>query len=671
MNSLKIYRYVQPFHCQKKNINQFDVSTQTYVAAAITAVNLESEEWRERRYFTDLTDVPKPGTYTKILDPNIHCERFMHPDNAALYIDKVKIQKEYDPGRFAYTPLMTRALEALEREQRDEYRQTMELRADLLTNYENESEERRREMLRTDPSLAVFTGKYLPRCKQEQVDHLLGVDTLEIHVNNEQDLPKIPRFEKLPILQLRFDGQAFDANDYDNDVMIMYHERWAEFYKADRAKRAAQYISPEIATDPDIVAEQYAPIDVTTNMQRLTQMNDGQSTITYQPMATVPQQTSGLTHLSGNVVVKQEPIDVTEDNGQTTEQEHPTATDGLQETEVQTVTTNAEIQTDFTLQQGTQAVTNVTAMEQQNKFIRGPLMDIPDASVMPFPAPRPTPEVRVMAEELLKTAHILATCTPAAKALKEKRLQAEQEDMNDAYNEPRQHLKWEYDEKFVTASKYLSENAEGIKALCLETSSHPDLEAVDEQLQRVPAAIDTTIETAKLTTARLLEIRRHLTQQDVEEWQDFNVYPTSNVNIGPYLGEDMRVPIVPYRIMPRNKKITTKCKAMNDECGFTNRDIEIAETLIKMMYATTNLSNAAIAELRKMWRDDSAEAIMNKEILIDACRVATRDTQRAAIELLCHMLTTRRLRSLRYDVNLSKDDVCDLLTSDPKTTSLY
>ena len=82
-------------------------------------MNYDGDEWKDRWFFTYLTDKPKAGPYTKILDPNIHCERFMEPENAAIYLDTVKIQREFDPERYAMSRQMTMALRALEEKQRD------------------------------------------------------------------------------------------------------------------------------------------------------------------------------------------------------------------------------------------------------------------------------------------------------------------------------------------------------------------------------------------------------------------------------------------------------------------------------------------------------------------------------------------------------------------------
>ena len=43
----------------------------------------------------------------------------MEPENAAIYLDTVKIQREFDPERYAMSRQMTMALRALEEKQRD------------------------------------------------------------------------------------------------------------------------------------------------------------------------------------------------------------------------------------------------------------------------------------------------------------------------------------------------------------------------------------------------------------------------------------------------------------------------------------------------------------------------------------------------------------------------
>ena len=157
----------------------------------------------------------------------------MEPENATIYLDKVKVQREFDPARYAMSRQMTMALRALEEKQRDQYRQAMELRAELLTKYKTSPASEQREMLKKEPALDAFVYEYIPQMNKEQADVIMGRDTLEINVDNSGMLPKIPTYEKPPILQLQFDGQSFDANNYDLKTLMTYHERWYDYYVAE------------------------------------------------------------------------------------------------------------------------------------------------------------------------------------------------------------------------------------------------------------------------------------------------------------------------------------------------------------------------------------------------------------------------------------------------------
>ena len=106
----------------------------------------------------------------------------MEPENATIYLDTVKIQREFDPARYAMSRQMSMALRALEEKHRDQYRQVMELRAELLTKYKTSSAAEQREMLKKEPALEAFVFEFIPQMKKEQADVIRGRDTLEINV---------------------------------------------------------------------------------------------------------------------------------------------------------------------------------------------------------------------------------------------------------------------------------------------------------------------------------------------------------------------------------------------------------------------------------------------------------------------------------------------------------
>ena len=96
----------------------------------------------------------------------------------------------------------------------------------------------------------------------------MGRSTLKVRVSRPDEFPALPKYDKPPILEFRFDGQPFDATKYTDDELLRYHLYWANFYESDHNRRAQQYIPPEVLEDPEIAAEEYAratgdvPIDV-------------------------------------------------------------------------------------------------------------------------------------------------------------------------------------------------------------------------------------------------------------------------------------------------------------------------------------------------------------------------------------------------------------------------
>ena len=73
----------------------------------------------------------------------------------------------------------------------------------------------------------------------------------------------------------------------------------------------------------------------------------------------------------------------------------------------------------------------------------------------------------------------------------------------------------------------------------------------------------------------------------------------------------------------------------------------------------------------RLWDDTTPDAVKAKDMLIESCRVTADDAQKAISEALVHVIITRRLRTLKRNVRLAKEEVCKLLTDSPKQISLY
>ena len=114
--------------------------------------------------------------------------------------------------------------------------------------------------------------------------------------------------------------------------------------------------------------------------------------------------------------------------------------------------------------------------------------------------------------------------------------------------------------------------------------------------------------TAVSTRERLREIERHVMAQNVKDWQNLDVYPTSNVNVSSYFADGFIFPAVPYLMTPRCRKFTYEQRDIHDNSGFTIRDVEIIESLVRMMYTALNYAETAVTKLGRMWTNDTTEA---------------------------------------------------------------
>ena len=735
-----------------KNYEQYDVGTQTYIAAAITAVDLESEEWRNKKIFTDLTDGPKPGNYTLILNPNIHCERFVDPTTAMIYMNMVKVEKEFDPGRFAYSRIMTMALKALEEKRCREYEEVMKNREQLLTLHADESARARIRMLRRDPMLEAFIDEYFTPETRHTAARVMGRSTLEVRVSRPDELPALPKYDKPPILEFRFDGQPFDATKYTDDELLRYHLYWANFYESDHNRRAQQYVPPEVLEDPDIAAEQYAratgdlPIDTTSGVetyvqttQTIEQQAPEQATaaaaMESTGTTTTYQEQSSQSPVLGTVVVKQEPAHYAEyedaANEQAPEQEQqrapsadlgmttaitatppaPTVSDAAatetQQREVEvaeptmatdpaTEAANAEVEGDGTDETNAttraparaQAPDEIAWLEEQRRYeitrrrlenlpryMRPPMipnMTTPEAALKP--AARPSPALRTLAQEILMTAQMLAKHNPTAAAIEASRIKEEKTDTgytDDDDSKCLHYLKWEYDERYVGATKYLAAQNSFVTALKLSQAPHPKMEPTEQVFHQTPAIIGIVAGSTRDPIARLKEIARHLREQNIDEWQEFDMYPTSNVNTSPYMSKESLVPPIPYKIMEDMRDIVVGNSKEYENSSFTNRDVMILESLIKLLFSIMNLNMTATLELMRIWKMNTTEAIDAKDMLVDTCRKTAMDAQKAVCEALIHVVVTRRLRNIKRHVRMDKDDVVKLLTGELKQISLY
>ena len=136
----------------------------------------------------------------------------------------------------------------------------------------------------------------------------------------------------------------------------------------------------------------------------------------------------------------------------------------------------------------TATATNTAQQDKQAQPVREPLVPTAGADNVYFMTPLPAAETKLLTEELLRTAHIMVRHTQAGKALMAKREAERQANtVQPGEDTPRQHLKWKYNEKFLTATKYLTDTNSDIQPLKLWDTPHFMLKPTDIVLQRSPA----------------------------------------------------------------------------------------------------------------------------------------------------------------------------------------
>ena len=126
--------YYSSFPLQPLRFRESDVGTQTLIAKFINASHPDKPNT-----VVDLPDSPPCGHYTKIYNPNVECERFIHLEYMNLYNNMVKIDKSNDPGRMLLSPLADKAFKLLAKQMEQDYDCAMQHRTELLQARLNDS----------------------------------------------------------------------------------------------------------------------------------------------------------------------------------------------------------------------------------------------------------------------------------------------------------------------------------------------------------------------------------------------------------------------------------------------------------------------------------------------------------------------------------------------------
>ena len=217
------------FPLPAKRLQDADVSTQTKISTFVTAPHPD-----DPKKLVDLNNLdekdPVFGYYTRIHDPNIHFERFIHPEYMNIYNDKVKINKHCDPGRMMLSPMADQAFRLLAAEMKKEYGEAMAHRTELLERHPDDTTQQKLQLLEEDLILRDFKLKYLHGPKRMEARNILGQDSIDLVVNNVHDLPVIKAVKSNHILEFKMDGQAFDASRCTRAALIKYHKFWWDYY---------------------------------------------------------------------------------------------------------------------------------------------------------------------------------------------------------------------------------------------------------------------------------------------------------------------------------------------------------------------------------------------------------------------------------------------------------
>ena len=207
-------------------LRECDVGTQTMISTFVNAPHPDKPNT-----VVDLTDSPPCGHYTRIYDPNVECERFIHPEYITLYNNMVRIDKSNDPGRMLLSPLADKAFKLLANKMDEDYDYAMKHRAELLMARSEDSTEEKLQWLEDDPVLNDFKKTYFDRSTRPKAANVLGQDSVDIWVTKKGELPKIENVTADHILQFQMDGQAFDATRCTRLALLKYHLKWLKFYR--------------------------------------------------------------------------------------------------------------------------------------------------------------------------------------------------------------------------------------------------------------------------------------------------------------------------------------------------------------------------------------------------------------------------------------------------------
>ena len=624
--------------------------------------------------------IPPITEHRRVWDPNLVCERFIHPEARNIYNNRVQFDHDHDPARFELNPRIYLGFKLLHQRMHDDYFPLMTIRnkqaraamkANAMATLKKE--------LRQDHDLQQFKQTYLGGVfpKDTIRYNLILGDGIGDDMNDKTGLDEehdgshlLPNFYKyrknMDILKCTIDGQRFAPTEYSTEVLLEYHERWAVFYrKKALSERAEISLREEEMTDPDVVAEM-ATIAAAKRQQ------EAIGTVQTAPVQPTGQQQSQAA--ASNVQVKQETTDgagaeikqepedggyeISTENQNKQQEDNDDDTDSDATIDTDNVTHQEEQQTEATehqkaivkTEEGTQLQTMTVATQQ-----------IPPE--MLFPAPAPTPDEMTVANLVLKAALYMLEKTPVGKRVTEARNnQRLPATMDEQLRQLPMYLKWEYNEKHHQLLSLLKISGSTATPLKLQQAAHKLYKPEFVRRKPADAAVQISPEVWALIDARLARLRRHIMTQTVNDYQDLDVF-TDGLNAGAYTAEGSELPILAGELTDGAVTWARANLAAEHKSRFTIRDIAITEQYIRLLVNVLNALNLVTAELHKLWRVDSEEARDACDLLLDSLRSLETDARQAVCETLVHIIVTRRQRSMRSALNFSKSTVAGILTA--------
>ena len=150
---------------------------------------------------------------------------------------------------------------------------------------------------------------------------------------------------------------------------------------------------------------------------------------------------------------------------------------------------------------------------------------------------------------------------------------------------------------------------------------------------------------------RMVDIKQKIYAHGNVSPSVIDAFPPSRVNAAPYMALKDVVQVGSLHIPAACEDHLREHLDPSDNAGFSIRDILIIEQLMTLTLHAANMMDAALTTMNETLSDRSDEAVMAREVMAETCQMANDDVRKATIEMLWHLVTTRRLQSFREGKN--------------------